>query len=259
MTTATETRKVLRAGDLTFTSWNSGDLYEMKYRDILMNQLLSGPVEGSMNNLYLRLHHPEGIRAIPLLGIRSNSRLSFGADRAVWKGEAEGIQYEVVLRLDSRGIWFWDVRLEGQTTVEVDVVYGQDIGLAEPGAVRSNEAYMSQYIDHTVFQHERRGAVICSRQNQPQRGKFPYLQQGALTGATGFSTDGFQFFGLSYKETDHPEAQGAGERSISIRICVCGASNRSSGAEWASAGCLLRAGAGGSSGSDRDAGIPGVD
>jgi cellobiose phosphorylase len=206
MTTATEARKVLRAGDLTFTLWNSGDLYEMKYRDILMNQLLSGPVEGSMNNLYLRLHHPEGIRAIPLLGIRSNSRLSFGADRAVWKGEAEGIQYEVVLRLDSRGIWFWDVRLEGQTTVEVDVVYGQDIGLAEPGAVRSNEAYMSQYIDHTVFQHERRGAVICSRQNQPQRGKFPYLQQGALTGATGFSTDGFQFFGLSYKETDHPEA-----------------------------------------------------
>ncbi|EES72001.1 hypothetical protein POTG_03316 [Paenibacillus sp. oral taxon 786 str. D14] len=206
MTTATEAWKVLQSGDLTFTLWNSGDLYEMKYRDILMNQLLSGPVEGSLNNLYLRLHLPEGIRAIPLLGIRSISRLSFGADTAVWKGEAEGIQYEVVLRLDSRGIWFWDVRLEGQTSVEIDVVYGQDIGLAEPGAVRSNEAYMSQYIDHTVFRHERRGTVICSRQNQPQRGKFPYMQQGALTGAAGYSTDGFQFFGLSYKETDRPEA-----------------------------------------------------
>ncbi|WP_178020693.1 GH36-type glycosyl hydrolase domain-containing protein [uncultured Paenibacillus sp.] len=206
MTTAAEAKKVLQAGDLIFTLWDSGDMFEMKFRDILINQLLSGPVEGSLNNLYLRLHRPEGIRAVPLLGIRSNGRLSFGTDAAVWRGEAEGIQYEVVLKLDSRGAWFWDVRLEGQTSFEIDVVYGQDIGIAEPGAVRSNEAYLSQYIDHVVFEHPRRGKIICSRQNQPQRGKFPYLQQGALTGTTGYSTDGFQFFGLSYKESDRPEA-----------------------------------------------------
>lgn len=204
--TSTEAKKVLQAGDLAVTLWNSGDLYEMKYRDILINQLLSGPVEGSLNNLYLRLHRPEGIRATPLLGIRSNSRLSIGAEAAVWNGKAEEIQYRVVLTLDSRGAWFWEVHLEGKTPYEIDVVYGQDIGIADPGAVRSNEAYLSQYIDHAVFRHERRGAVICSRQNQPQRGKFPYLQQGALTGAIGYSTDGFQFFGLSYKETDRPEA-----------------------------------------------------
>lgn len=204
--TATEPKKILQAGDLAFTIWNSGDVYEMKYRDILINQLLTGPVEGSLNNLYLRLHRPEGIRAIPLLGIRSNSRLNIGASAAVWDGETEGIRYRVVLTLDPSGAWFWDVHLKGQTSFEIDVIYGQDIGIASPGAVRSNEAYLSQYIDHAVFRHERRGMVICSRQNQPQHGKFPYLQQGALTGTTGYSTDGFQFFGLSYKETDRPEA-----------------------------------------------------
>jgi cellobiose phosphorylase len=32
------------------------------------------------------------------------------------------------------------------------------------------------------------------------------MQQGSLTKAVGYSTDGFQFFGLSYKETNEPES-----------------------------------------------------
>ncbi|MGG6312846.1 GH36-type glycosyl hydrolase domain-containing protein [Paenibacillus macerans] len=196
----------LQAGDLTFALWNSGDVFAMKDGDIMVNQLLSGPVEGSLNNLYMRLHRPEGIQAFPLLGVRSNSRLKAGAASAVWEGTAGGIDYRVRITLNRRGIWFWDVRLEGEPVCEIDVIYGQDVGLADPGAVRSNEAYLSQYIDHAVFRHERRGTVVCSRQNQPQRGKFPYMQQGALTGAAGYSTDGYQFFGLSYKETNRPEA-----------------------------------------------------
>lgn len=204
--TAPQAKRVLQAGGLAFTLWNSGDMYEMKYRETMINQLLSGPVEGSLNNLYLRLHRPEGIQAISLLGVRSNGRVKTGAAAAVWDGEAEGIRYRVVLTLDPRGVWFWDIRLKGQTPCEIDIVYGQDVGIAEQGAIRSNEAYLSQYIDHAVFSHDRRGMVVCSRQNQPQHGKFPYLQQGSLTKAVGYSTDGFQFFGLSYKETDQPEA-----------------------------------------------------
>lgn len=102
-------------------------------------------------------------------------------------------------------MWFWDVKVEG-SNVLLDVIYSQDVGIASPAAVTSNEAYLSQYIDHAVFEDEKYGYVVCSRQNQPQGGKFPYLQQGTLTGAAGYSTDGFQFFGLSYKETDKPEA-----------------------------------------------------
>ena len=89
---------------------------------------------------------------------------------------------------------------------EVDVIYGQDLGLADKGAVRSNEAYMSQYIDHKVFQDEENGYVVCSRQNQPQSSGFPYIQQGSLHRAKSYSTDGFQFYGLSYKDTNEPQA-----------------------------------------------------
>lgn len=97
------------------------------------------------------------------------------------------------------------MKITGQQR-RVDVVYGQDVGLADPGAVRGNEAYLSQYIDHTVFEDDAKGYVVCSRQNQPQGGAFPYMRQGSLTKSVGYSTDGFQFFGLSYKETNQPES-----------------------------------------------------
>src|SRR5690606_1277511 len=87
-----------------------------------------------------------------------------------------------------------------------DVVYGQDLAIASIGAVRNNEAYVSQYIDHAIFNDDKRGYIVCSRQNQRQPAGFSYLQQGSLGRIVGYSTDGFQFFGKSYKETNQPEA-----------------------------------------------------
>ncbi|GIP52548.1 GH36-type glycosyl hydrolase domain-containing protein [Paenibacillus vini] len=211
MAMSTDTKLSIQQGELEFTFHKNGDLYEATGGSTMINQLLSNPIDGSLGNLYARLHTAEGIQAYPLLGIHSGSRFRQAGDRLVWEGEiapGEGkkpIGYRVVFTLTAQGVWFWDVQLEG-SGVTADIVYGQDVGLADPGAVRSNEAYLSQYIDHTVFEDADKGFVVCSRQNQPQGGKFPYLQQGSLTKAEGYSTDGFQFFGLSYKESNRPEA-----------------------------------------------------
>lgn len=197
----------LKSGSLQFSFLNSGDIAEIVSGSTLINQWIGNPLDGSMNNLYLRLHREEGIQAYPLLGVRSASHMSRKESGIAWNGEIEGISYEITFTLTPQNIWFWDVKVTGGAgDTPVDVLYGQDLGLADKGAVRSNEAYMSQYIDHSVFQDEKRGYAVCSRQNQPQGGAFPYVQQGSLTGADGYSTDGFQFYGLSYKETDKPEA-----------------------------------------------------
>jgi len=102
--------------------------------------------------------------------------------------------------------WFWQVELFGNHP-KADVIYGQDIGLAPRGALQANESYISQYIDHQVFD-DIRGLKVCSRQNQAQDGKYPYLQQGILSGSNivGYTTDGFQFFGLDYKFDRIPKA-----------------------------------------------------
>lgn len=215
MTITTNSKVSLQKGGLKFTFLNSGDLYQATGGTTMINQLLSNSVDGAPGNIYARLHLPGGIQAFPLLGVKSNSRFRQDGERLIWQGEIpvspevqglqEELRYQVVFTLAEGNVWFWDVKIEG-SSVELDVLYTQDVGIASPGAVTSNEAYLSQYIDHAVFKDSANGYVVCSRQNQPQGGEFPYLQQGLLGGAAGYSTDGFQFFGLSYKETDRPEA-----------------------------------------------------
>ncbi|QHT45453.1 cellobiose phosphorylase [Bacillus sp. SB49] len=195
----------LEAGRLKFTFLPTGDLYSIRYNNLLINQVLSNGIDGSLNNLYLRIHQDDGTyAATPLLGIQSPSTVCFGNEAVSWTGVFESVAYEVVFRLSDDHLWFWDVTLKGND--RADLFYTQDVGLADIQAVRSNEAYTSQYIEHTIFNQEEKGYIVSSRQNQPQSGSFPYLQQGGLSRIAGFSTDGFQFFGLSYKTTNRPEA-----------------------------------------------------
>lgn len=199
-----KSKYLIQAGDVNFIFLNSGDIYEITHKNTLINQWLSNPIDGALNNIYLRLFQDDGIKAIPLLGVRSNSKFSFSDTHAVWEGSVDSVDYQVIFRATEKGIWFWDILLDGKGT-EVDVIYGQDLGLADKGAVRSNEAYLSQYMDHTVLEDEKRGYIVSTRQNQPQQEGFPYIQQGSLGETVGYSTDGFQFFGLSYKTTNKPE------------------------------------------------------
>ncbi|KMJ58903.1 cellobiose phosphorylase [Bacillus sp. LL01] len=202
--TAKNAKVNIDAGNFRFTFLNSGDIFEATHKEIMLNQWMSNPVDGALNNLYLRVHGEEGITAYPLLGVKSGSTVSHSANEMKWAGFVEDIRYQVTFRLSQKGIWFWDVTVDGQGK-KIDLIYGQDVGIGSKGLIRSNESYLSQYIDHTVFEDSEKGYVVCSRQNQPQPGGFPYLQQGSLTKAIGYSTDGFQFFGLSYKETNVPE------------------------------------------------------
>ncbi|MBE0341587.1 cellobiose phosphorylase, partial [Paenibacillus sp. 28ISP30-2] len=205
MNTSLDQNILLRAGDLSFTFLSSGDVYKIAHGSTMINQLLTNSVDGSLNNLYLRLYRPSGVSITPLLGVRSPGVVRQTDQQIIWEGITSGVGYQVTFTLSRLGVWFWDVTLQGDD-VEADIVYGQDIGIADTAAVRSNEAYLSQYIDHTVYYDEQRGYTVCSRQNQPQSQAFPYIQQGSLTRTVGYSTDGFQFFGLSYKETNEPEA-----------------------------------------------------
>ncbi|MGG1575451.1 GH36-type glycosyl hydrolase domain-containing protein [Fictibacillus sp. NRS-1165] len=204
MTTKTTSTFEIQTGNYRFTFLNSGDLFEAVHQGIMINQVQSNPIDGSLNNLYLRIHSEGGIQFYPLLGSRSGSKISHTDSQVVWEGAIAEIDYKVTFSPTDQGIWFWEVETAGNG-VTIDIIYAQDIGLADQGAVRTNEAFVSQYVDHSVFEDEEKGYVVCSRQNQPNSVGFPYLQQGSLTKSTGFSTDGFQFFGLSYKDNDEPE------------------------------------------------------
>ncbi|MCO7174837.1 GH36-type glycosyl hydrolase domain-containing protein [Sporolactobacillus kofuensis] len=195
----------IKNGQTTFRFLPSGDVFDLMNDDVMVNQVRSNVPDGSLNNIYLRVFQEDRIDFVPLLGIRSSSLFSYKENKGRWEGTFKGVHYQVLLTLTDQNVWFWTVTLNGNH-IQTDIIYTQDLGLANVAAVQANEAYVSQYIDHYVETTDQ-GFIIGSRQNQAQKkGNFPAIWQGALSNTRGYFTDGFQFFGLSYKETNSPEA-----------------------------------------------------
>lgn len=196
---------ILKNGNSTFTFLPGGDNFEWIHESIMINAFRANTLDGSTNNLYLRIYKDNSLAFYPLIGMHSKSTLKSGASTLIFEGLAEDINYTVTFRLTPYGIWFWDISLSGNCQ-KADIIYSQDIGIGLKGSVNTNELYLAQYLGHSVFKGDY-GYVICSRQNMAQADLFPYLQQGSLgIRSTAYSTDGTQFFGLSYKKTNIPEA-----------------------------------------------------
>jgi cellobiose phosphorylase len=81
--------------------------------------------------------------------------------------------------------------------VTVDLVYAQDVALAHYGAIRMNEYYVSQYLDHVPLDHPARGIVVAVRQNLPMAGRHPWAIVGSLARGVSFATDALQLHGLA--------------------------------------------------------------
>ncbi|QJD30459.1 GH36-type glycosyl hydrolase domain-containing protein [Methylococcus geothermalis] len=183
---------------LVFRLTSSGSIRRMDHGDILINLFPGSEAEGGPANLYLRrLGSP--CEAVPLLGPRGPGRIRCDGRGLSIEGEWAGIRFGVCLVLaEAAPAWFWHVALEntGRTASTVELVYAQDLGLAQYGAVRLNEYYVSQYLDHTPLPHPSRGTVLASRQNLAMGGRFPWVAIGSLNRARSFATDALQFYGL---------------------------------------------------------------
>ncbi|MGZ9158150.1 MAG: GH36-type glycosyl hydrolase domain-containing protein [Nitrospira sp.] len=177
----------------------NGSIRRMDHGDILLNLFLGNEVEGGPANIYLR-RHGEKVEAVPLLGPRSPSAVRCDKRSMTLSGEWQGIRFAVLLRLaESAPAWFWHVEMEntGNGTETVDLIYAQDLALAHYGAVRLNEYYVSQYVDHTPLTHSERGFVLASRQNQSMGGRNPWCVIGSLGRGLSFATDALQVHGLA--------------------------------------------------------------
>lgn len=196
-----DNRITLGEGNSTYSFLPTGDVYNFICDGQMVNLYHGNAKDGSLNNIYLRVYSESSCSAHPLLGVSSGARLYRSGGLLIQTGTVGKIAYRVTFR-PVGNIWFWDVQLSGDGCI-VDLVYGQDIGVSEPGSILSNELYNSQYLGHSVFDTEN-GYVVCSRQNMGST--HGYLQQGVLGAkAIHYSTDGLQFFGISSRQTGVPE------------------------------------------------------
>jgi 1,2-beta-oligoglucan phosphorylase len=174
---------------------------------ICLPLFVGNELEGGPANLYLR-RHGDGVEWTPLLGPLSKTRFRTDSTGSlVGSGSWLGINYSMALVLaESATAWFWHVSLENTnpTAQTVDLTYVQDVALAPYGAIRLNEFYVSQYIDHTPLQLSGHGLVIASRQNQAADGRHPWCLIGSLREGASFGTDALQFHGLASRTGETP-------------------------------------------------------
>jgi cellobiose phosphorylase len=185
----------------------NGSLYRLDYKDIILNLFPGNELDGGPANVYLR-RLGDTTEFTPLLGPDSRSAFVFNAQGFSAKGVWRDIRYGVTLQLaKSAPAWFWHVTLEniGTETIQIDLIHTQDLAIAAYGAIRQNEYYVSQYLDHAPLEHQKQGVVIATRQNQSVGGRNPWCVMGSLGKGVSYATDALQVVGLSRRANHPPE------------------------------------------------------
>ncbi|VGO12604.1 1,2-beta-oligoglucan phosphorylase [Pontiella desulfatans] len=175
--------------------------------DLMVSQLEGHPLQGGLDRVDLRLLGADEIQAVPMSGTSANC--AFHENGVRWMRTEEGIEAAVELVLHPElPILYRICHAKNTNTkaVSIDWMAGQDIGIADPGALKSNEAYVSQYLDHKIMAHPIAGKAVLSRNNLHP--KNPVAASFCLQGANSASTDGYQFFGTSSKIDGQPAALG---------------------------------------------------
>lgn len=187
---------------------SNASIRRMDCGDIMLNTFLGNELEGGPANIYLRLPG-EPTKSTPLLGPESPLAFQLGDRGMTASGTWETLSVRLQLVLsESAQAWFWHVELENisDAPLTCDLILTQDLALAHYGAVRLNEFYVSQYVDHTPLQHATRGVAVASRQNQAMGGNCPWTVIGSLGKAISYSTDALQFHGLASRAGAEPSA-----------------------------------------------------
>jgi cellobiose phosphorylase len=186
----------------------NGSLRRFDCGPLLLNLFVGNEIEGGPTNIYLR-RGVQDVQWTPLLGPSSPTQFHMHPTRTMLIGVGTwlGVNYSIALRLAQQSTaWFWHVRLENATDAahQLDLTYAQDLGLAPYGAVRLNEFYVSQYIDHTPLTDSSHGAMVASRQNAAVDGRNPWSLIGSLRAASSFATDARQLHGLASRAGEAP-------------------------------------------------------
>jgi 1,2-beta-oligoglucan phosphorylase len=146
----------------------------------------------------------------PVLGAGSGARTHLERGVLVVRGaatdEAGSLAWQVRLILsDDRPAWIWQVEVsnQGATPREVDLVHAHDLALAAPAALRTNELYVSQYLDVTPLHGTTFGTALAVRQNLAQAGLHPWCVLAATSPVVAWATDAIDVHGLTGR-AGHP-------------------------------------------------------
>ena len=153
----------------------------------------ASPFEAGLTGLYLRTKE-SGAPPLPLLGPSSTGTTSLVGDAIVRRGHNGPVEWCVEFSFGPDGHdWLWQVEVHNRSDTELtcDLVATQDFALAPYPVVRTNEYYVSQYLDLSIVDDPEFGNAVAVRQNMPGD-RQPWAVLGSLGLGTEWSTDALQ-------------------------------------------------------------------
>lgn len=200
-------RAIGAADGVRIAALPNGSVYSIQLGAIQINQILASPVAGSVQRIYLRRRSDRAIEFTEIVGPAARSDFSASVDALFWSGRWEELNYRVACRTDRNSFFLAvEVKNNSRQTLTVDAVSLLDVGLGARSHSRNNEIFNAQYLDQSIYQSDRDGAVVMTRQNLEQGGAHPWMMQGCWPRAAAASTDGFEFFGNGSREGTPPVA-----------------------------------------------------
>ena len=211
----------IKDGKAEYSFLENGNPHEFSREAFVITQIPTGLTEEPVGGIFLRIFRGESVEKIYRLN-GAGTRMKVSESSLEFEREAEGISCRVTFRPagipdggEDASAWIWNVSLTGSGE-KCDLVYVQDIGVADRGALRANVLYQSQYLGHHVAETEE-GFAIASRQNMDQGGRHPMLQQGSLGIRTiAYATDAFQLYGRESKK--NRQLQALKERMLPSKV-----------------------------------------
>lgn len=146
----------------------------------------------------------------PLLGAGSGSRTRVEDGVLVVRGGVSdddgSLTWKVRLTLaEDRPAWAWHVEVTNDRPAprDVDLVHAHDVALAAPAMLRTNELYVSQYLDVTPL-HGDFGTALAVRANLAQAGLHPWCVLAATSRVVEWATDAIDVHGWSGRGGQQP-------------------------------------------------------
>lgn len=176
----------------------TGDVFNILAGQSQINLLRGNILDGMVSNIFMKL---ENGLSTPLLGVKSPSTFEIRENKAYYLGSFYDVTYQVICFLDGHS-WVYDVFFQSKKDQLITLYYGQDLAIQNLASVLNSEPYTVQYIDYKAFKDDS-GYTLLARQNQ---GTPHMCQIGCTVDTVAYSTDGFQFFGTTYKQSNQPQA-----------------------------------------------------
>ena len=176
----------------------NGSIHRIDLNALTVNLFLGNELDGGLANLWLRLRRNGVLYKLPLLGPQSPLRPRGSAPDPLLheiSGRWMSLDIRLQLRLaTAQAAWFWHVLVNntGDEACDLDVIHVQDIGLSNYQDIRTNEYYVSHYLDISPLADARHGVILAARQNLAVKQQNPLALMGSQRRACAYATDASQ-------------------------------------------------------------------